>query len=63
MLTLKYQPKYLNNSSISIGGITALFKMSFGRICIEEDEAFFIPKVEHLSTLIIIPVHVHHREK
>ena len=48
---------------MSIGGITVLFKMSFGRNCMEEVEAFSIPKVEHLSTLIIIPVHVHHREK
>ena len=36
-----------------MGGMTALFKMSFGRFCIEEVEAFFIPKVEHLSILMI----------
>ena len=48
---------------MSIGEITALFKVSFGRNYIEKFEAFFIPKIEHLSILIIIPAHVHHREK
>ena len=39
------------------------FNMSLGKYWKEDVEAFFIPKVEHLSTLIIIFVHVHHLAK
>ena len=63
MLRLKYWPKYLNDLPLLTEGTKTLFMMSFGRNCVEEVEAFFIPKVEHLSTLITIPAHVHHREK
>ena len=63
MLKLKYRPKYLNGLPLSTEGTRTLFMMSFGRKCVEEVEAFSIPKVEHLSTLITIPAHVHHRKK
>ena len=56
MLMLKYRSKYRNDFSISIGRITVLFKASFGRNCFEEVDAFFIPKIEHFSTIIIRPM-------
>jgi len=54
---------YLKDLPVSIVGTTSWLIMSFGRYCVDEVEDFFIPNVEHLSTLIFILAQAHHLEQ
>jgi len=60
---LNYRPRYLNDLPISTVGTKAWFNISLGKYWTEEVDAFFIPKVEHMSILIIMFVHMHHLAK
>ena len=53
----KKRPRYLKDSPILILGMRRLPINSFGRYWADLVKTFFIPKVLHLSTLIIISDH------
>ena len=54
MLKSKKRPKYRNDSPISTQGIRTPLINSFGKYWTDLVHSFRIPKVEHLSTLIIM---------
>jgi len=60
---LKCVPRYLNESPLAMVGSTSWFRISLGRHWTDEVDAFFIPKVKHLSTRIFMFAQAHQREK
>ena len=62
ILKEKYLPRYVNESPILTVGTRSRLMISLGRNWKDEVNDLFIPKDEHLSTLIIISAQVHHLE-
>jgi len=56
---LKCLPGYLNESPLAMVGSTSWFRISLGKYRTDEVDAFFIPKVDHLSTRIFMFDQVH----
>ena len=63
MTELKCIPRYLKDFPMSTVGTVSRFIVSLGRYYVDEDDNFLIPKMEHLSTLMIISAHAHHLVK